>query len=236
MPIINNTNSNKWVNNDYSLIIKTRDAFTEVANIQYSTDNANWITIGNSSSAGANTEKTVSSLVSTEGQYNYYVRACDNVGNCSSSYSVIKIDKTKPVITWGSNVPGEYENNEGISVNAVCTDLAGNLQTLKWMFYVKTNSADFSCGVDNYKSCQNIDCGYEECRTVACGVEYYTWICASDLAGTRTFYVYSYYHPSYQYCSVVGTTYNMCENSACSAKTCRTEKCGIESYKVCWHF
>ena len=264
-PVINNTNSNKWVNNDYSLTIKSKDVFSGLANIQYSTDNANWITIANSS-ATANTEKTVSSLVSTEGQYNYYVRACDNVGNCSSSYSVIKIDKTKPVITWGSNAPGEYENNAGISVNAVCTDSgsgvsksnldsitissptngkeitftcidsAGNSQSLKGMFYVKTSSADSSCGVENYKSCQNIDCGYEKCRTEACGVEYYTWLCASDLAGTRTFYVYSYYHPSYQYCSIAGTTYNKCENSACPAKTCRTERCGIESYKVCWHY
>ena len=264
-PVINNTNSNKWVNNDYSLTIKSKDVFSGLANIQYSTDNANWITIANSS-ATANTEKTVSSLVSTEGQYNYYVRACDNVGNCSSSYSVIKIDKTKPVITWGSNAPGEYENNAGISVNAVCTDSgsgvsksnldsitissptngkeitftcidsAGNSQSLKGMFYVKTSSADSSCGVENYKSCQNIDCGYEKCRAAPCGVEYYTWLCASDLAGTRTFYVYSYYHPSYQYCSIAGTTYNKCENSACPAKTCRTEKCGIESYKVCWHY
>ena len=264
-PVIINTNSNKWVNNDYSLTIKSKDVFSGLANIQYSTDNSNWITVANSSAA-ANTEKTVSSLVSTEGNYNYYVRACDNAGNCSSSYSVIKLDKTKPTITWGSNAPGEYENNAGISVNAVCTDSgsgvsksnlgpitvssptngkeitftctdsAGNSQTLKGTFYVKTSSADSSCGVEKYKSCKNIDCGYKTCRSSNCGVYYYVWVCCRNLAGDCSEFR-QYYQPyPYKYCSISATVYNECKDSSCGYETCRTERCGIESYKVCWHY
>lgn len=124
-PTITNTNSTKWVKANYNINIKSKDVHSGLSSMQYSLDNSNWTNIA-SSNAAANTDKTVSQTMSTEGAYTYYARACDNAGNCSaSSNTTVYIDKTKPTCsitktgTGGTN--NIYTSNVSLKLNVVNT-------------------------------------------------------------------------------------------------------------------
>ena len=60
----------------------------------YSYDEKTWI---NNNSNNGFTSSSTSWTISWESVYNYYIRACDGLNNCSSSsLMTIKIDKTAP--------------------------------------------------------------------------------------------------------------------------------------------
>ena len=106
-PEINNPSNGNWINKNISLKLHTVEEGSGVNYWQYTySDSAsstgtnsstNWVTYGNSSSVNY----TTGEFSQERGQL-VYVRACDNVGNCSDKSSTyIKIDKTAPTCSLG---------------------------------------------------------------------------------------------------------------------------------------
>ena len=93
--------SNTWTNNDVRMNYSSTDSGVGGVYYQYSHDNSTWI---NNNSNNGFTSSSTSWTISWESVYNYYIRACDGLNNCSSSsLMTIKIDRTPPVITCNSN-------------------------------------------------------------------------------------------------------------------------------------
>ena len=104
-PGIYNPTSGNWTNKNFSLTLSSSDSYSGIAYYQY-TYNANATTTGSNHNSDwvtySNSVKTsfVTSEFSAERNQLVYVRACDNVGNCSSKNSTyIRIDKTPPKVT-----------------------------------------------------------------------------------------------------------------------------------------
>ena len=93
--------SNTWTNNHVRMNYSSTDSGVGGVYYQYSHDDSTWIS--NSSNNGFASTNT-SWTISWESVYNYYIRACDGLNNCSSSsLMTIKIDKTAPTCKWEPN-------------------------------------------------------------------------------------------------------------------------------------
>ena len=78
---------------------------------QYSHDNSTWI---NNNSNNGFTSSSTSWTISWESVYNYYIRACDGLNNCSSSsLMTIKIDKTAPTVQILTSLENHTNENLG---------------------------------------------------------------------------------------------------------------------------
>ena len=86
-----------WTNNDVKIKYSSTDSGVGEVYYQYSHNGSNWIS--NSSNNGFASTNT-SWKISWDSVFDYYIRACDGLNNCSlSSKMTIKIDKTAPKIT-----------------------------------------------------------------------------------------------------------------------------------------
>ena len=106
-PVIKNTYENKWINKSYTVQVTSVDDTSGIAYFEYRYPDSNgkdgngnpeneWHRYENSSKDPGNNTPFVTTAFSKErGEY-VEIRACDNVGNCSSNKSMIKIDKTSP--------------------------------------------------------------------------------------------------------------------------------------------
>ena len=93
--------SNTWTNNDVRMNYSSTDSGVGEVYYQYSHNGSNWIS--NSSNNGFASTNT-SWKISWDSVYDYYIRACDVLNNCSSSsLMTIKIDKTAPTCNWEPN-------------------------------------------------------------------------------------------------------------------------------------
>ena len=93
--------SNTWSNNDVRMNYSSTDSGVGEVYYQYSHNGSNWIS--NSSNNGFASTNT-SWKISWDSVYDYYIRACDGLNNCSSSsLMTIKIDKTAPTCNWEPN-------------------------------------------------------------------------------------------------------------------------------------
>jgi prepilin-type N-terminal cleavage/methylation domain-containing protein len=93
--------SNTWTNNDVRMNYSSTDSGVGEVYYQYSHNGSNWIS--NSSNNGFASTNT-SWKISWDSVYDYYIRACDGLNNCSSSsLMTIKIDKTAPTCNWEPN-------------------------------------------------------------------------------------------------------------------------------------
>ncbi len=93
--------SNTWTNNDVRMNYSSTDSGVGMVYYQYSHDDSTWI---NNNSNNGFTSSSTSWTISWESVYNYYIRACDGLNNCSSSsLMTIKIDKTAPTCNWEPN-------------------------------------------------------------------------------------------------------------------------------------
>ena len=93
--------SNTWTNNDVRMNYSSTDSGVGEVYYQYSHNGSNWIS--NSSNNGF-TSSSTSWKISWDSVYDYYIRACDGLNNCSSSsLMTIKIDKTAPTCNWEPN-------------------------------------------------------------------------------------------------------------------------------------
>ena len=106
-PVIKNTYENKWTNKSYTVQVTSVDSTSGIAYFEYRYPNSvgkdgsgnpenEWHRYKNSSKEpGDNTPFVTTAFSKERGEY-VEIRACDNVGNCSSNKSMIKIDKTSP--------------------------------------------------------------------------------------------------------------------------------------------
>lgn len=106
-PVIENAYENTWTNTSYTIKVTSVDEMSGIAFIEYRYPDSNgkdgngnpeneWHRYENSSKdPGDNTPFVTTAFSKERGEY-VEIRACDNVGNCSSNKSMIKIDKTSP--------------------------------------------------------------------------------------------------------------------------------------------
>ena len=153
-----------------------------------------------------------------------------------SAAGKVMVDKTAPEITWvlapgvhnnnngisvtstctdalsgvktksGATAVSSPTSSSGQSVTHTCTDNAGNPASKTGVYKVRINSRHSSCGVDQYKSCEDSACGiesYKSCPHSSCGVSLYK-SCAHSQCGV------------YQY-------------KSCTHSDCGTEACGTSS-------
>jgi prepilin-type N-terminal cleavage/methylation domain len=93
-----NPNGNNWTNKNFSLTLNSSDARSGIAYYQWGYASDPWQTYANSAS-----NSFVTPQFSAERNEIVYVRAVDNAGNVTAaSTSMIRIDKTGPVITYSS--------------------------------------------------------------------------------------------------------------------------------------
>ena len=109
--------SNTWTNNDVRMNYSSTDSGVGMVYYQYSHNNSTWI---NNNSNNGFTSSSTSWTISWESVYNYYIRACDGLNNCSSSsLMTIKIDKTAPTCNWEPNLTWTSSN---VTVKVYGTD------------------------------------------------------------------------------------------------------------------
>ncbi|MBE6159921.1 MAG: prepilin-type N-terminal cleavage/methylation domain-containing protein [Lactobacillales bacterium] len=120
-PSISNPTGGGWTNSNFSLTLSSTDNLTGIGYYQYSYDNANWTTYGSS-----NVNTFTTTAFSAERNQLAYLRACDNLGNCSASSSTyIRIDKTKPACgSWSGGSTSWTASDRTIKVG--CTDTSGS--------------------------------------------------------------------------------------------------------------
>lgn len=100
-PIVSliNSSGGNWTNQNVNVTLNYSDDGSGInaSSLQYSTDNINWTSIENTSASGY-TDTWYDERNST-----VYYKICDNAGNCSTTSTIIKIDKTSPTLTLGHN-------------------------------------------------------------------------------------------------------------------------------------
>ena len=158
-PIITNTYENTWINQNYTLKLKSNDKTSGIEYFQYRYPNSviesekNWTNYetskreGDSLTSGDYTYTTP--VINTERNEIIEIRACDQAGNCSdAAQSIIKIDKTAPSCTISRNIPnpdgasGWYISEVVVSLNP--NDPVGSGQTAKKspLYYALTTGGE----------------------------------------------------------------------------------------------
>ena len=128
--------SNTWTNNDVRMNYSSTDSGVGMVYYQYSHDNSTWI---NNNSNNGFTSSSTSWTISWESVYNYYIRACDGLNNCSSSsLMTIKIDKTAPTCNWKQNLTWTSSN---VTVGVYGTDSGSGMSG--------QNSKSWTCSAAN---------------------------------------------------------------------------------------
>ena len=158
-PIITNTYENTWINQNYTLKLKSNDKTSGIEYFQYRYPNSaiesekNWTNYETSKreedslTSGDYTYTTP--VINTERNEIIEIRACDQAGNCSdAAQSIIKIDKTAPSCTISRNIPtpdgasGWYISEVVVSLNP--NDPVGSGQTAKKspLYYALTTGGE----------------------------------------------------------------------------------------------
>ena len=246
--------NNGWYVSNVSLTLTPTDALSGVAQTGLGTSTSP--TLGNTKT-GSQGETT---------GITWYGRVKDNAGNISDNCNsgTIKVDKTKPTISWNTS-EGPHDNSSGITVTTTCTDEiskvashtgsssisspttgtskthtctdnAGNSASTTRTFKVRTYGRHSSCGVEQYKSCENSACGinqYKSCRTESCGVESYK-SCPGTVCGVLEYLTCQSSSCGYATCTTSGCGYKTCQTSACGSNyySCATYSCGSFSHTV----
>ena len=126
VPSITSSSEGKWTNQDVTITTSSTDTASGVKQIYYSYDNSNW-----SESWSANSSTAITNGIqikdtwksSTTYNKTLYLRACDNVGNCSSSSNTkILIDKVAPSTPTITNSSGGNWTNVSITITAQAKD------------------------------------------------------------------------------------------------------------------
>ena len=106
---INNSSGNNyqlgtWTNQNVYHIVTSVENGSGVAKYQYSHDNENWVDLPTSWPDYSLSNNKLTYTINWQGQWDFYVRAIDKVGNISESSDVfnVKVDKTKPTCAGGS--------------------------------------------------------------------------------------------------------------------------------------
>ena len=115
--MVNPTNGN-WTNQNIEIISNFSDSISGIvpSSLAWSDDNTNWHNYSNTSTT------TFKDTWSREGNRTGYNRVCDYAGNCSTTSTPVRIDKTAPTIptvtyNGGSN-SCSWKNNYNLTLNS----------------------------------------------------------------------------------------------------------------------
>lgn len=178
--------SGSWTKYNILTDVGSSDTGSGIAYYQYSHDNANWsndISKLGWSYAYYNGKNELQYWITWEGNWNFYIRAVDNLGNVSASSNVftLRIDKTAPTISFGRNGSGGWSKTSGSSITA--NESGSGLAELmgRWMQGTTglSNRGDFA----NYG--WSIGNGGSSLGNPSDG-EWYLWVYAKDNAGNET--------------------------------------------------
>ena len=139
--MVNPTNGN-WTNKNIQITSNFSDSISGIvpSSLAWSDDNTNWHNYSNTSTT------TFKDTWSGEGNRTGYNRVCDNAGNCSTTSTPIRIDKTNPIVgelvvasgTLGTN--GWYTSNVVFSVKNGSDALSGHGSTTSSISSITTNT------------------------------------------------------------------------------------------------
>ena len=127
-----NSSGGNWTNQNVNVTLNYSDDGSGInaSSLQYSTDNINWTSIENTSLSGY-TDTWYDERNST-----VYYKICDNAGNCSTTSTIIKIDKTKPTVVSLENSSGGNWTNQNITVTLNYNDEGSGIDKnkLQWSY------------------------------------------------------------------------------------------------------
>jgi len=137
--IINPSNGN-WTNQNIELTVKSSDGESGLAYYEY-TFNPNATSAGTDAkttwkkSTGSNLTEHKMTFTS-ENDETVYIRACDNVGNCSEKNSTqIRIDKTKPIVISVNNPSeGVWSRASSVAITITASDEASGIKNHQYTY------------------------------------------------------------------------------------------------------
>ena len=139
--MVNPTNGN-WTNKNIEITSNFSDNISGIvpSSLAWSDDNTNWHNYSNTNTT------TLKDTWSGEGNRTGYNKVCDYAGNCSTTSTPIRIDKTNPIVgelvvasgTLGTN--GWYTSNVVFSVKNGSDALSGHGSTTSSISSITTNT------------------------------------------------------------------------------------------------
>lgn len=122
----NGYSSGSWTNQSVLTDVRSSDSQSGIAYYQYSHDNINWsndISKLGWTYAYYSGKDILQYWITWDGQWNFYIRAVDNVGNVSESSNMftLRIDKTAPNCGGWEGQSTEWSNQD-VTVYAQCKD------------------------------------------------------------------------------------------------------------------
>ena len=139
--MVNPTNGN-WTNKNIEITSNFSDNISGIvpSSLAWSDDNTNWHNYSNTNTT------TFKDTWSGEGNRTGYNKVCDYAGNCSTTSTPIRIDKTNPIVgelvvasgTLGTN--GWYTSNVVFSVKNGSDALSGHGSTTSSISSITTNT------------------------------------------------------------------------------------------------
>ena len=168
-PTIANSSNGNWTNGTVSITLSSTDAHSGLSKYQlkYSGNNNSWDDLtSNTDSWSGERSETV------------YYRAVDKLGNISEEASTqIKIDKTAPTVTFGTNGNSTYAKSQSTKVTV--TDNLSGTNTLKYQWTTSTTAPAANTFTTSFTNGSTIT------KSEGTG-SYYLWILATDNAGNQT--------------------------------------------------
>ena len=168
-PTITNSSNGNWTNGTVLITLSSTDSHSGLSKYQlkYSGNSNSWTDVtSNSDSWSGERSETV------------YYRAVDKLGNISEEASTqIKIDKTVPTVTFGTNGNSTYAKSQSTKVTV--TDSQSGVATLKYQWTNSTTAPAASTFTTSFTSGSTIT------KSDGTG-SYYLWILATDNAGNQT--------------------------------------------------
>ena len=154
--MVNPSNGN-WTNQNIEITSNFSDSISgiEPSSLAWSDDNTNWHNYSNTSTT------TFKDTWSGEGNRTGYNKVCDYAGNCSTTSTSVRIDKTAPTIptvTYNSGSNScSWKNNYNLTLNSSDSLSGVRVYQVDWMGDNASNSDVVSNFIpwNGYSSCNN---------------------------------------------------------------------------------
>ena len=154
--MVNPSNGN-WTNQNIEITSNFSDSISgiEPSSLAWSDDNTNWHNYSNTSTT------TFKDTWSGEGNRTGYNKVCDYAGNCSTTSTPVRIDKTAPTIptvTYNSGSNScSWKNNYNLTLNSSDSLSGVRVYQVDWMGDNASNSDVASNFIpwNGYSSCNN---------------------------------------------------------------------------------
>ncbi len=175
VPTITNSSGGNWTNQNVTITLSSTDSASGLLKYQYkySESNNQWIYSKPTDTWSGDRNETI------------YYRAMDNVGNVSDeSSTTIKIDKTGPTVTFGTN--GNTTAANTASTTVTVTDGGSGVKASSLKYLWTTTSSGIGSGDFVGNHCGTFTSGGTVSLPSGIGGDVYLWILAEDNLGNRT--------------------------------------------------